>query len=284
MTGRQGHLPFGEEFAESGTQEKHHFTSYEAEIGNGSDYALNRQYSQSVARFQSADPYEPSDYLVNPQSWNRYSYVENDPIHNVDPLGLMARVPTPEDPDTCSDYIPPDLPPKCSTALPINADALAIVYTILHEHTSTGNIGKGEYVPGHDLRRDGPTITWDTLGLEALAFASAIRNQAAATHNSVVGALLDSNYIANPVQALATGATLAVVALASPDDSAACHELKLAIGAAEVTATGWLILPAEYRWWKAVIQYDAKGNPFQRRNRRGQHSIRYGDTDFSDHF
>jgi hypothetical protein len=27
VLGRQGHLPFGEEFAESGTQEKYHFTS-----------------------------------------------------------------------------------------------------------------------------------------------------------------------------------------------------------------------------------------------------------------
>lgn len=101
VIGRQAHLPFGEEFAESGTQEKHHFTSYEAESGSGTDYAVNRQYSQGVGRFGSADPYQASSYLVNPQSWNRYSYVENDPIHNVDPSGLFARVPTPEDPDSC---------------------------------------------------------------------------------------------------------------------------------------------------------------------------------------
>jgi hypothetical protein len=29
VIGRQSHLPFGEDFAESGIQEKHHFTSYE---------------------------------------------------------------------------------------------------------------------------------------------------------------------------------------------------------------------------------------------------------------
>jgi RHS repeat-associated protein len=110
VIGGQGHLPFGEEFAESGTQEKHHFTSYEAESGIGSDYAVNRQYSQAVARFQSADPYQPSSYLVNPQGWNRYSYVENDPIHNVDPSGLLASVTDPDNPDSgsCGDSTPPE--------------------------------------------------------------------------------------------------------------------------------------------------------------------------------
>ena len=100
VLGRQAHLPFGDEFAESGTQEKHHFTSYETESETGTDYALNRQYSQSVGRFQSADPYQASGYLVDPQSWNRYSYVENDPLHNIDPLGLLIAVPGP--PDSCS--------------------------------------------------------------------------------------------------------------------------------------------------------------------------------------
>ena len=94
VLGRQAHLAFGEEFAESGTQEKHHFTSYEAETESATDYAVNRQYSQTVGRFGSADPYQASSYLVNPQSWNRYSYVANDPIHNVDPLGLLERYPT----------------------------------------------------------------------------------------------------------------------------------------------------------------------------------------------
>jgi RHS repeat-associated protein len=114
VLGRQAHLPFGDEFAESGTQEKHHFTSYESESESGTDYAVNRQYSQSVGRFGSADPYQASSYLVNPQSWNRYSYVENDPIHNVDPLGLFASYPEDFDPcciaGGCSDYSAPSEP------------------------------------------------------------------------------------------------------------------------------------------------------------------------------
>ena len=38
VIGRQGHLPFGEDFGESGTQEKHHFTSYERDGESGLDF------------------------------------------------------------------------------------------------------------------------------------------------------------------------------------------------------------------------------------------------------
>jgi hypothetical protein len=56
VLGRQGHLAFGEQFAESGAQEKHHFTNYEAESETDTDYAVNRQYSPGVGRFGPAIP------------------------------------------------------------------------------------------------------------------------------------------------------------------------------------------------------------------------------------
>jgi RHS repeat-associated protein len=86
VSGRQGHLAFGEDFAESGTQEKHHFTSYERDGESSTDYAVNRQFSQSVGRFNRVDPVRGS--IGNPQGLNRYSYVQSDPINNFDPLGL----------------------------------------------------------------------------------------------------------------------------------------------------------------------------------------------------
>ena len=88
VTGRQGHLPFGEDFGESGAQEKHHFTGYERDTESGSDYGINRQYSLNSGRFLRPDPVEGSK--DNPQSLNRYSYVKNDPVNAVDPLGLEA--------------------------------------------------------------------------------------------------------------------------------------------------------------------------------------------------
>jgi RHS repeat-associated protein len=85
VSGRQAHLPGGEDFAESGTQEKHHFTSYERD-SEATDYAVNRQYSSNVGRFLRVDLL--SDVQGNPQSLNKYAYVNNDPVNAVDPLGL----------------------------------------------------------------------------------------------------------------------------------------------------------------------------------------------------
>lgn len=86
VLGRQAHPPFGEDFAESATQEKHHFTGYERDGESGSDYAVNRQYAQGVGRFARPDPLSGS--VSNPQSLNRFSYVLNDPVNAVDPQGL----------------------------------------------------------------------------------------------------------------------------------------------------------------------------------------------------
>jgi len=53
-------------------QEKHHFTSYERDGESTTDYAVNRQYSQSIGKFTSVDPQEKSAKREVPQSWNRY--------------------------------------------------------------------------------------------------------------------------------------------------------------------------------------------------------------------
>jgi RHS repeat-associated protein len=110
IIGRQAHLPFGEDFGESGAQDKRHFTSYERDGDAALDYAVNRSYASGLGRFNSADPYEPSGLMVDPQSWNRFVYVQNDPIHNVDPQGLFRRAPDPESPDTCDDSWSPSTP------------------------------------------------------------------------------------------------------------------------------------------------------------------------------
>lgn len=42
-----------------------------------------------MGRFDQADPWEGSYDLSDPQSFNRYSYVNNDPVNYVDPSGLQ---------------------------------------------------------------------------------------------------------------------------------------------------------------------------------------------------
>jgi RHS repeat-associated protein len=88
VLGQQATLPFGEEVGESGAQDKHHFTTYEADAETGLDYACHRFYSQAVGRFMSVDSGKRSFSLTDPQSWNRYTYARNQPKDATDPTGL----------------------------------------------------------------------------------------------------------------------------------------------------------------------------------------------------
>jgi RHS repeat-associated protein len=65
----------------------HRFTTYERDL-NGSDEATFRRYNRWWSRFDQPDPVDGSYNLTNPQSFNRYAYVKNDPVNFVDPLGL----------------------------------------------------------------------------------------------------------------------------------------------------------------------------------------------------
>jgi hypothetical protein len=49
---------------------------------------MHRYYQNRLGRFSSPDPL--AGHLPNPQSLNRYAYVQNDPVDSVDPLGLYC--------------------------------------------------------------------------------------------------------------------------------------------------------------------------------------------------
>ncbi len=53
------------------------------------DYFLARYFSSRQGRFISIDPenYQASEDLSDPQSWNAYSYVNNNPLRRIDPDG-----------------------------------------------------------------------------------------------------------------------------------------------------------------------------------------------------
>jgi RHS repeat-associated protein len=68
------------------------FTTYERD-GNGSDDAMFRRYNRWWSRFDQPDPYDGSYDLSDPQSFNRYAYVQNDPVNSVDPSGLDPQDP-----------------------------------------------------------------------------------------------------------------------------------------------------------------------------------------------
>jgi RHS repeat-associated protein len=62
------------------------FTGYERDSETGLDYAKARYYSSTQGRFTGVDPISgrPGD----PQSWNRYTYVGNNPLVFTDPSGM----------------------------------------------------------------------------------------------------------------------------------------------------------------------------------------------------
>jgi len=74
-------------------QQTRKYTTYERDA-NGSDEAMHRRYNRRWSKFDQPDPYDGSYNLTDPQSFNRYSYVQNDPVNFVDLSGLnMSAIP-----------------------------------------------------------------------------------------------------------------------------------------------------------------------------------------------
>ena len=99
------YLPFGEQIA-GGSLTTHKFTGDERDSESTLDHTQFRQYSSSLGRWMTPDPAGLAVVdLNNPQSWNRYSYVTNDPLDFVDPSGLFlcsssfCPPPPPDPPD-----------------------------------------------------------------------------------------------------------------------------------------------------------------------------------------
>jgi RHS repeat-associated protein len=86
------YAPFGENYAETGTADRN-FTGQNQDLtpastGDLYDF-LYREYHKIQGRWISPDPAGANAAdPTNPQSWNRYSYVSNNPLSSTDPLGL----------------------------------------------------------------------------------------------------------------------------------------------------------------------------------------------------
>jgi RHS repeat-associated protein len=80
-------LPYGEAWLAENTPSTNDkkFTTYQRDSESGLDCAMNRYYANTSARFVSVDQGQAA--LWAPQTLNRYPYVANDPINNVDPDG-----------------------------------------------------------------------------------------------------------------------------------------------------------------------------------------------------
>ncbi len=89
---RHDYHPFGEEVALVGPRAgygsdsiRQKFTSYERDNESDLDFAEARMYNSKHGRFTAVDPELQSMKPMIPQSWNRYTYVLNNPLLYIDP-------------------------------------------------------------------------------------------------------------------------------------------------------------------------------------------------------
>ena len=82
-------LPFGDNLACTGTDPNQlHFTGKERDTESTNDYFGARYYASNIAgRFLTPDTPLVDQKPGDPQSWNLYAYVRNNPLANVDPTG-----------------------------------------------------------------------------------------------------------------------------------------------------------------------------------------------------
>jgi RHS repeat-associated protein len=82
-------LPFGEAWASPVPPvDRAIFTGQERDTETGFDYFGARYYRSDTGRFTTIDPvFTWKENLEDPQRWNRYAYVRNNPLKYVDPDG-----------------------------------------------------------------------------------------------------------------------------------------------------------------------------------------------------
>ena len=79
-------LPYGDGESCAPTPTEHLFTGKERDSESGNDYFGARYYTSSIGRMMSPDS-GVDQHPEDPQSWNLYSYVRNNPLNSVDPSG-----------------------------------------------------------------------------------------------------------------------------------------------------------------------------------------------------
>ncbi len=97
LYGGRAFAPYGEAFAETGAADRV-FTGQTQDALAGStgiyDFLL-RQQSSAQGRWMVPDPAGIGAVdITNPQTWNRYAYVGNNPRNAIDPLGLKKYCPS----------------------------------------------------------------------------------------------------------------------------------------------------------------------------------------------
>jgi RHS repeat-associated protein len=116
IVSRRDFLPFGEEIQTDPSHRKaslkygsddirQKFTGYQRDDETGLDFAEARMYNSGHARFTVVDPLLASGKFADPQTFNRYTYVSNNPMTYVDPTGLQQAKNAPPKEDFNLEFI-----------------------------------------------------------------------------------------------------------------------------------------------------------------------------------
>jgi len=94
-------LPFGDGQTCTGGQGNYfsdwHFTGQDHDFGSGEDHFFYRMYANTDGRWTTPDPAGMAAVdPMNPQSWNKYGYTNNNPVSAMDPTGLVTLPCDPE--------------------------------------------------------------------------------------------------------------------------------------------------------------------------------------------
>jgi RHS repeat-associated protein len=226
VLGDTAFAPFGETYANTNTTNPYHFADYPLDFALGLFDTPFRDYHANQSRWLTPDPAglaaaDPS----NPQSWNRYGYVLNDPLALTDPLGLLVMF--------------------CTETFSTNADGS---FTLLSSCTPVGGGGGGgipadnsswawnftrSFVGGFTLPHFGPG---SCLSVAASGFTSAASAAQSASSNvqKYAPVLIQA---ANPGNASALSGALYFTASAAQQMGAPAQDVaRFTIAAGAVTS------------------------------------------------
>jgi len=87
------YFPYGQENPSTTAGDKEKYATYKHDAATDLSYADQRYYATGTGRFMTADRYKGSAGPGDPGSWNRFGYVQGDPVNWRDPRGRYMAAP-----------------------------------------------------------------------------------------------------------------------------------------------------------------------------------------------
>jgi RHS repeat-associated protein len=204
---------FGSELTAAQGTNHYKFTGKERDSESQLDYFGARYYSNLMGRLVTADPLMASARTSDPQTWNRYSYVHNNPLTFIDPMGLVEM-----SADQCSKD------PNCVTV------KVNVIYD------KNANNGKGLTDEQKEKFGKGLQNAKDEYGDAKVHFEVGYTQGAVNTENHTVTGTVQGalNVVATDASSLpgsgasaitASGKALTFINVAGSDDGTLSHEM-----------------------------------------------------------